>query len=147
MSFISTPLLPVTNNAAKFMLRLCLKSHERVQLDRRGLKQMAITNQKLVKFFDSARQRKFSKGEIVLSGENPSGVMCIKDGFVQVYSISDEGDRYVHILYKAGELFPLIWVLQNIRRRIFYEAVSDVVVAEASKENFIDYRTRRQDYL
>lgn len=100
---------------------------------------MAITNQKLIEFFNSARHRKFSKGELVLTGEDPSGVMCIQKGYVQVYSISDDGDRYVHILYKVGELFPLIWAVQNIRRRVFYEAASDVVVAEAPKEDFLKF--------
>lgn len=100
---------------------------------------MAITNRKLIDFFNSARQKKYSTGELVLSGEDPSGVICIQDGFVRVYSISDDGDRYIHILYKKGEIFPLIWALQNIRRRIFYEAASEVVVAEASKEDFIEF--------
>jgi CRP-like cAMP-binding protein len=100
---------------------------------------MAITNPKLIDFFKSARQKKYSAGELVLSGEDPSGVMCIHEGFVRVYSISDNGDRYVHILYKKGEIFPLIWVLQNVHRRIFYEAASDVVVAEAPKNDFLDF--------
>ena len=99
---------------------------------------MAITNQSLIKFFDSARQKRFTAGEIVLNGEEPTGVVYIQKGFVQVYSISDEGNRYIHIIYKDGELFPLIWALNNVRRRIFYEAISDVMVAEAPREDFLD---------
>jgi CRP-like cAMP-binding protein len=100
---------------------------------------MATTNSSLIDFFKPARQKKYSTGELVLRGEDPSGVMRLKKGFVKVYSISDEGDRYLHILYKAGELFPLIWALQNIRRRIFYEAASDVVIAEAQKDDFLRF--------
>ncbi len=100
---------------------------------------MAITNPKLIKFFDSTRQKSYSSGELVLSGEDPKGVLCIQKGFVTVYSISDEGDRYVHILYKKGEIFPLIWAIHDIRRRIFYEAASDLVVAEAQKQDFLEF--------
>lgn len=100
---------------------------------------MSITNPSLIDFFKSVRQKKFSAGEIVLRGENPSGVMCIQSGFVKVYSISDEGDRYIHLMYKKGEIFPLIWAIHDIRRRVFYEAASAVVVAEVSKDDFLDF--------
>lgn len=100
---------------------------------------MAISNPALIKFFDTAKHRSFSSGEIVLRGEDPSGVVCIRKGFVAVYSISDEGNRYVHVLYKEGELFPLIWALQDIRRKVFYEAASDVVVAESPREDFLAF--------
>lgn len=98
---------------------------------------MAISNPDLLSFFQSARQKKFASGEIVLLGEDPSGVDLIVQGFVSVYSISDEGDRYAHVIYKSGELFPLIWVLNGKRRKVFYEALSDVVVAEADKSQFL----------
>lgn len=100
---------------------------------------MAISNPDLLNFFKSARQKKFSAGEIVLRGEDPSGVILILDGFVSVYSISDAGDHYTHVIYKAGELFPLIWALNNTHRKIFYEALSDVVVAKADRNEFLKF--------
>lgn len=99
---------------------------------------MAITHPSLVGFFNSVRQRQFSAGELVLSGENPSGVMCIQKGFVKVYSISDEGDQYTHVIYKEGEIFPLIWAINGVRRRVFYEAASNAVIAESQKEVFLN---------
>jgi CRP-like cAMP-binding protein len=76
---------------------------------------------------------------VVLRGDDPSGVIYIESGFVEVYSISDDGDRYVHIIYKKGEIFPLVWALKDVKRRIFYEAVSDVVVAEADRDDFLKF--------
>jgi CRP/FNR family transcriptional regulator len=96
-----------------------------------------ITNPSLIEFFDAAKQKKFSAGELIMTGEDPSGVVMVMKGFVDVYSISDEGDRYVHIIYKSDEIFPLIWVFRGIRRRVFYEAMTDVVVAEAPKEQLV----------
>lgn len=100
---------------------------------------MAISHPNLIRFFNEARRKSFSAGEIITRGEEPSGVVCIQSGTVRVYSISDEGNRYIHVLYKAGELFPLIWALKGIRRRIFYEAASDVVVSEADRAEFIRF--------
>ena len=100
---------------------------------------MTITNRGLIEFFNSGRQKKFSAGEIVLRGENPTGVVYIQSGFVGVYSISDEGNRYVHIIYKPGEMFPLIWAFNDVLRRVFYEALSELVVAEVPKEDFLKF--------
>lgn len=98
---------------------------------------MAITNTALIELFKSGKQKRYSAGELVLRGEAPSGVIMIQDGLIRVYSISDEGNRYVHVLYKAGELFPLIWAMQDIRRRIFYEAATEVTVYEAARSEFL----------
>lgn len=103
---------------------------------------MAVTNPDLINFFKSGKERKYSTGELVLRGEEPSGVFYIDSGFIKVYSISDEGDKYIHIIYKAGEVFPLIWALKDIRRRIFYEAASVLRVWEAPKEEFLDFIRR-----
>lgn len=100
---------------------------------------MSLTSPKLIDFFNSAKQKKYATGELVLRGENPSGVVCIQKGFVKVYSISDEGDTYTHIIYKKGEIFPLIWAIHDIRRKIFYEAASELVVAEAQKNDFLEF--------
>lgn len=93
----------------------------------------------ITEFFAKGRQKKYSAGELIASGEAPSGVFFVESGFVKVYSISDSGDRYVHLLYKHGEVFPLIWALKDIRRRVFYEAASPVKVWVVSKSDFLDY--------
>jgi CRP-like cAMP-binding protein len=100
---------------------------------------MPIANRALKDFFESAKRKKYAAGELVLRGEDPSGVVLIKEGFVSVYSISDEGSRYIHIIYQPGELFPLIWALRNLRRRVFYEAVSDVAVYEVPRDDFLNH--------
>lgn len=92
----------------------------------------------LVKFFKVGIERSFAAGEVILYGEEPTGVIYIKEGYVAVYSISDEGHRYLHVIYKPGEIFPLIWVFKNLHRRVFYEAVTAVSVLEMPKNNFLN---------
>jgi CRP-like cAMP-binding protein len=98
----------------------------------------ASTHQ-FVELFLSGRQKRYSTGDIIMQGQEPSGVMHIDSGFVKVYSISDDGNKYVHIIYKAGEIFPLIWALKDIRRRVFYEAASAVSIHEIPKSTFLEF--------
>lgn len=93
----------------------------------------------LASFFAKGRQKQYSAGELMTSGEAPSAVFYIRSGFVKVYSISDTGDRYVHLLYKQGEIFPLIWALKGTTRRVFYEATSPVSAWSVSKTTFLDF--------
>lgn len=93
----------------------------------------------LEEFFAKGRQKKYSAGELITAGEAPSGVFYVESGFIKVYSISDKGDRYVHLLYKHGEVFPLIWALKDVRRRVFYEAASAVKVWMVPKSDFLNY--------
>lgn len=108
---------------------------------------MPLINPKLIGFLNSGKHKQFSSGEIVLRGEDPTGVIYIQSGFVRVFSISDEGDRYIHIIYKKGEIFPLIWAINDIRRRIFYEAVSKVEVTEVTKEGFLEFIRKDPDVI
>jgi len=73
--------------------------------------------------------------------------MCIQQGVIKVYSISDEGDQYIHVLYKTGEIFPLIWAIKDVKRRVFYEATTQSKVAEVSKEEFLKFIKKDTDVL
>lgn len=95
------------------------------------------SQQDLASLFKTETKRKYSAGEVILNGEEPPGVFYIKNGFVQVYSISDAGDKYLHIIYKHGELFPLIWALNNIKRQVFYEALTNIELLLMPRDNFL----------
>ena len=90
-------------------------------------------------FFKLGKERQFGADELVLRGDGPTGVFYIQSGFVKVYSISDSGDRYLHIIYRPGEIFPLIWALLDVKRRIFYEAASKITIWEVSRDDFLTY--------
>lgn len=93
----------------------------------------------LDKLFAKGRQKQYSAGELMATGEAPTAVFYILSGFVKVYSISDTGDRYVHLLYKRGEIFPLIWALRDIKRRVYYEAASSVKALTVPKSDFLEF--------
>jgi len=92
----------------------------------------------LKEFFIKGSSKNFRAGEVILHGGEASGAKYIDEGYVKVYSISDDGSTYLHVIYKAGEIFPLIWVIKGIRRRVFYEALSDVRILEVPKDDFLN---------
>jgi CRP/FNR family cyclic AMP-dependent transcriptional regulator len=81
----------------------------------------------------------FGAGDVIMGNhDTPDGVYFINSGFVKIYSISNEGDEYMHIVYGHGEIFPLAWAYLGAgERSLFYEAISDVVVWRISREAFI----------
>lgn len=92
----------------------------------------------ILTFFESGKPLRFNRGNIILNGhDEPQGVYCIARGYVKVYSISDEGEEYVHIIYKAGEIFPLIWALKGVRRKVFYESLGDSALWRLPLDKFL----------
>jgi CRP/FNR family transcriptional regulator len=94
----------------------------------------------LEKFFMTGRSVHSEKDEIVLRGDSVNAdVYYVSKGFIKVYSINDEGEEYVHIIYKEGDVFPLIWALKDKQRRVFYESITSSVLWKISKNKFIEY--------
>lgn len=75
---------------------------------------------------------------IVRAGEPPQGVYFIGKGFVKVYSISDQGTERIHVIYKAGEIFPLIWAFNGQMTDVFYESLGPTKLWRLPKDEFIE---------
>jgi len=69
--------------------------------------------------------------------QDPSGVFCLKEGYVKVYSITDAGDENLHIIYGPTMFFPIIWALTGRLRQMFYEAMDSVSVYRIDREKFL----------
>ncbi len=101
---------------------------------------MKISCDCLVEFFNQRRSYLYNSGEVILRPEDiPSGVYFIEKGFVKIYSITQDGNEKLHIIYKAGEIFPWIWIFRNIAKAVFYEALGEVVLKRRSKEDFLEF--------
>lgn len=83
----------------------------------------------------------FGKAEVVLGNRpEPNGVYYIGSGYVKAYSIGDDGDEYLHIIYGPGEIFPIIWAyLEKEREGLFYEALTSSTLWRISRGNFIEH--------
>jgi CRP-like cAMP-binding protein len=88
-----------------------------------------------------------ARGEIILGHTTvPDGVYFIISGYVKVYSISNQGDEYIHIIYGPGEIFPMMWAYLNVQpESMFYEALVTTVVWKISRDWFEEFIKTRLD--
>lgn len=88
-------------------------------------------------FLERGKQLIYKNGEIILRPDDtPSGVYYIEKGFVKVYSITQDGDEKLHIIYKSNQIFPLMWALEDVHKDVYYEALGSIKVTRISKEIF-----------
>lgn len=97
--------------------------------------------QKIRQLFTQGQPLAIEKGGVILGNSaSPNGVYYIDTGYIKAYSISDDGDEYLHLIYGHGELFPLIWAyLGVITESLFYEAMTDCTLWRISKDVFNDF--------
>jgi len=94
----------------------------------------------LENFFMTGRSVHAAKGDIVLRGDEINAdIFYVSKGLIKVYSINDQGDEYIHILYKENDIFPLIWAFRGKHRRVFYEALDSAVLWKLPKERFLSH--------
>jgi len=88
-------------------------------------------------FFQSGTALHYRKGEVILyAGDTPQGVNLIASGYVKVYSIRTTGEISLHVIYKPGELFPLLWAYRGEATDVYYEAMDEATILQCPKDNF-----------
>lgn len=88
--------------------------------------------------FATGQTLKLAKNEIIIRpGDDPIYFYFIRNGFVKVYFINSEGDEYLHIIYGAGEMFPLSWIVNRVRRNVFYETITTAEISRVTHEEFM----------
>lgn len=91
--------------------------------------------------FQKGQPLTYGKDEIILGNDGaPNGVYYIDSGYVKSYSISDEGDEYLHLVYGQGEIVPIIWGYLGIEPEgLFFETISECTAWRVAREVFIDF--------
>ena len=96
----------------------------------------------------NGRSAHYSKGEIILTGDSDSiDAHFVGKGFVKVYSINDGGEEYIHIIYKSGDIFPLIWTLKGLKRRVFYESMGSSVIWKIPNQTLVEHLKENTDSI
>lgn len=95
--------------------------------------------QKFANFFSKfGKEVHFRKGESIIRPEDtPTEVYFVKTGYIRIYAITSEGVEKIHIIYKPHDIFPLMWVLRNEQKKLYYEAMEDVTLIKMKKEAFL----------
>jgi CRP-like cAMP-binding protein len=80
-------------------------------------------------YFQNGTRLEHAKGTYILTTEKEKeATYYIADGFVRIYSQTNRGEQYTHIIYGPGEIFPVTWLARAPRSKIMYETLSDTVL-------------------
>jgi CRP-like cAMP-binding protein len=89
----------------------------------------------VVEAFEATQLIKYKRGQTIQAPDDPhKDMFLIHEGFVKVYSINNRDEQYVHLVYDSGEIFPLVWLINNVKRNVYYEAVTDCTIYQLDKE-------------
>ncbi len=103
---------------------------------------------KLNTFFSQFKFQKYKKGEIFIRADSePLGILYLTKGMVKQYSISPEGVEQALTIYKPQTFFPMMWAINNLPNSYYYEAVGDVEVWCAPKDEVISFIKTEPDVL
>ncbi len=97
------------------------------------------TFEKLNRFFFQFKKLSFKKGETILRAEEqPNGVLYLKKGYTRLYSISKDAQELTLIIFKAEDVFPLMWAINNSPNAYYMEAITAVELYQAPREGFLN---------
>lgn len=89
-------------------------------------------------FFSQYKHQVYKKGEIIIrADDDPSGIFYLKEGQVKEYAISQKGEELVVNIFKTGAFFPMAWAINQTPNIYFFEAMTDVDILRAPREETI----------
>ncbi len=96
--------------------------------------------EKLNKFFSGFKKLSFKKGQLILrAGDKPPGIFYLKKGYTRLYSLSKDAQELTLIIFKAGNIFPLMWTMNDAPNTYYLEAITAVELHQAPKEEFLKF--------
>lgn len=104
--------------------------------------------QKISDFFKQYTQVTFQPSEIIIRAEeNPSEIVLLQEGVVRQYSISPDGEELTVNLYKPVSFFPLMYIVNDMHNRYYFEALSEVKGWKAPKAKVIEFLKQHNDVM
>lgn len=107
-----------------------------------------LTSKKLESFFTQYKKQTYRKGEILVrADDDPAGVFYLTKGQVKMYLITGKGDEIVLNIFKPISFFPMSWAINNTKNVYYYEALTEVTLWRAPKEDVIAFLKENPDVL
>lgn len=103
---------------------------------------------KVAEFFKKYKHQYYKKGEILVrADDDPSGIFYLVAGMVKEYKISQKGDELVVNVFKPFSFFPMSWALNDTKNEYFFEAMTDLELWRAPKNDVITFVKDNPDIL
>jgi CRP/FNR family transcriptional regulator len=91
-------------------------------------------------FFQSSKVFSYKKRTHILHPEDiPSSVFYIKNGYVRVYRISEEGEELTLTILKPKDFFPLSYGINSVAHPYHLEAITSIEIWKAPQEQFLQF--------
>lgn len=101
---------------------------------------------KLNQFFAKYKIQQLKKGELLIrAGDDPQGIYYLSEGLVRRYAITSSGEELVLNMYKPHSFFPMSWAISNVHNTHFYEAMTDITVRRAPKDDVVAFIKQEPD--
>nr|MBI5455506.1 Crp/Fnr family transcriptional regulator [Candidatus Levybacteria bacterium] len=98
---------------------------------------MKNTSKNLADLFSEQHPRSYKKGQIIIRPDDTSnGIFYLEKGHVKSYSLTEQGEQKNHIIYKTGDIFPLIRSFIPTNRSVFFETIDNSTLKMMEKEYF-----------
>jgi CRP-like cAMP-binding protein len=95
---------------------------------------------KLNHFFSKYNLVSYAKGDTIINAEDvPDGVYYLIQGFVRLYSLSEDGKELTLNIFKPGSYFPVFWALADVPNVYFFEAITPVNVRRAPRQKVLEF--------
>jgi CRP-like cAMP-binding protein len=103
-------------------------------------------NSKLDSFFSKYKQQQYKKKEVLIrADEDPSYIFYLKKGKVRQYIISQKGGELVLNIFKPNSFFPMSHAINNIQNIYYFEAISEIDVWRAPKNEVVQFIKNNPD--
>lgn len=107
-----------------------------------------IVSQKLENFFKQYKHHIYKKGEILIRvDDEPGGVFYLTHGTVKEYAISKKGEELVINVFKPISFFPMSWAINQTPNTYYFEALEEVEVWKAPREETVSFIKNNPDLL
>ena len=99
-------------------------------------------------FFRKYKKHSYKKGEMLIRADDePQGTMYLTRGRVKAYSISRKGEEVIVNIFKEGSFFPMSWAVTDSPNTYFYEALTEVELWRAPKNDVVVFLRTEPDVL
>lgn len=99
-------------------------------------------------FFKQFKHQIYKKGEVLIRvDDEPGGVFYLTGGTVKEYAISRKGEELVVNVFKPISFFPMSWAINQTPNHYYYEALEDVEIWKAPREQTVEFIKQNPDVL
>lgn len=97
-------------------------------------------NVAFLRLFSSSRKYTYARSKVILTPNEPvTGGYYLASGYVRQYGLSPTGAELTIHIFTPGSLFPLMWIVNDIPNRYYFEALEKTTIYLAPKEDIVHF--------